>query len=156
MTHTAEDAAIMLNTMQGLDEKDSTSMAVADEDYTVNLNNSLQGLAHWPTERIFRCRLRQRHCPASTKCHQNPGRLGRQLHRNQPTPYRSSRPCLLRNCPRRGLSQLIALRWRALRSPLQQSNRPYGFIHSHSRRRLWRGSTATHFDWYLRPVGRFL
>jgi aspartyl-tRNA(Asn)/glutamyl-tRNA(Gln) amidotransferase subunit A len=34
----------MLNIMQGLDAKDSTSMAVAEEDFTANLQQSLQGL----------------------------------------------------------------------------------------------------------------
>ena len=40
----AEDAALMLNAMAGLDTKDSTSANVPVEDYTANLNNSLQGL----------------------------------------------------------------------------------------------------------------
>ena len=44
MTHTAEDAALMLNTMAGFDAKDSTSLEVASEDFTAKLNDSLQGL----------------------------------------------------------------------------------------------------------------
>jgi aspartyl-tRNA(Asn)/glutamyl-tRNA(Gln) amidotransferase subunit A len=44
MTHTAEDAALLLNTMVGFDKKDSTSLNVASEDFTVSLNDSLEGL----------------------------------------------------------------------------------------------------------------
>ncbi|MFT5571226.1 MAG: aspartyl-tRNA(Asn)/glutamyl-tRNA(Gln) amidotransferase subunit A [Cryomorphaceae bacterium] len=44
MTHTAEDAALMLNSMAGFDEKDSTSLDVPMEDFTAQLNNSLDGL----------------------------------------------------------------------------------------------------------------
>ena len=44
ITQTAEDAAIMLNVMAGFDERDSTSAEEAVEDYTKNLNESLDGL----------------------------------------------------------------------------------------------------------------
>ena len=44
MTKTAEDAAIMLNTMAGFDEKDSTCSDKAVPDYTADLNNDLKGL----------------------------------------------------------------------------------------------------------------
>lgn len=44
MTHTAEDAALMLNSMAGFDAKDSTSLNVPSEDFTAQLNNSLEGL----------------------------------------------------------------------------------------------------------------
>lgn len=40
----AEDAAIMMNVMAGLDTKDSTSADVATEDYTAQLEHPLQGL----------------------------------------------------------------------------------------------------------------
>lgn len=40
----AEDAAMMMNVMAGLDEKDSTSIDQPTEDYTATLNDSLQGL----------------------------------------------------------------------------------------------------------------
>src|SRR6056300_1065685 len=41
---TAEDAAILLNVMAGVDDKDSTSIALPPEDFTATLNNSLKGL----------------------------------------------------------------------------------------------------------------
>lgn len=41
---TAEDMAILLNTMSGFDEKDSTSAEQAVPDYTADLNNSIEGL----------------------------------------------------------------------------------------------------------------
>ncbi|MFC3150682.1 Asp-tRNA(Asn)/Glu-tRNA(Gln) amidotransferase subunit GatA [Litoribrevibacter euphylliae] len=44
MAQTAEDAAMLLNTMAGLDLKDSTSMDQPVEDYTAGLNNGLEGL----------------------------------------------------------------------------------------------------------------
>ncbi|MCL4130436.1 UNVERIFIED_CONTAM: hypothetical protein GTU68_007483 [Idotea baltica] len=44
MTHTAEDAALLLNTMAGFDAKDSTSLDVAAEDFTRSLDDSLDGL----------------------------------------------------------------------------------------------------------------
>ena len=44
MTQTAEDAAIVLNAMAGFDPKDSTSAQKDVEDYTKNLNDSLNGL----------------------------------------------------------------------------------------------------------------
>ncbi len=44
MAASAEDAAILLNTMAGFDERDSTSANEAVPDYTTDLNNALQGL----------------------------------------------------------------------------------------------------------------
>jgi aspartyl-tRNA(Asn)/glutamyl-tRNA(Gln) amidotransferase subunit A len=44
MAQTAEDAAMLLNVMAGLDLKDSTSMDEPVQDYTAELNNSLEGL----------------------------------------------------------------------------------------------------------------
>lgn len=44
MTHTAEDAALLLNTMAGFDAKDSTSLDVEAEDFTRSLSDSLEGL----------------------------------------------------------------------------------------------------------------
>jgi len=44
MTKTAEDAAILLNTMAGFDEKDSTCVNRSVPDYTADLNNNLSGL----------------------------------------------------------------------------------------------------------------
>jgi aspartyl-tRNA(Asn)/glutamyl-tRNA(Gln) amidotransferase subunit A len=44
MTKTAEDAAILLNSMSGLDHKDSTSLDTAVPDFTATLNESLAGL----------------------------------------------------------------------------------------------------------------
>ena len=44
MTHSAEDAAVMLQAMAGFDEKDSTSANEPVPDYSAGLNDSLQGL----------------------------------------------------------------------------------------------------------------
>ena len=44
MTRTAEDAAMMLNTMAGFDHRDSTSIDKEVPDYTATLNNSLEGM----------------------------------------------------------------------------------------------------------------
>ena len=44
MATTAEDCALMLNTMAGFDPKDSTSLDEPVPDYTANLNDSLAGL----------------------------------------------------------------------------------------------------------------
>ena len=44
LTHTAEDAALMLNAMAGFDAKDSTSLEVPPEDFTAQLDNSIDGL----------------------------------------------------------------------------------------------------------------
>ncbi len=44
MTRTAKDAAILLNTMAGFDEKDSTCANKAVPDYTAELNKNLAGL----------------------------------------------------------------------------------------------------------------
>ncbi|MDD4906930.1 MAG: amidase family protein, partial [Methylobacter tundripaludum] len=44
MTRSAEDAAIMLQTMAGFDEKDSTSVDLPVPDYRAGLSNSLEGL----------------------------------------------------------------------------------------------------------------
>jgi len=44
MTHSAEDAALLLNTMVGFDAKDSTSLNIEAEDFTHRLNDSLSGL----------------------------------------------------------------------------------------------------------------
>ena len=44
MTRSAEDAAIMLNTMAGFDPRDSTSIDREVPDYTENLNDSIEGL----------------------------------------------------------------------------------------------------------------
>jgi aspartyl-tRNA(Asn)/glutamyl-tRNA(Gln) amidotransferase subunit A len=44
MARTAEDAAIMLNAMAGVDSNDSTSADKAVDDYTAKLNNDISGL----------------------------------------------------------------------------------------------------------------
>jgi len=44
MTQSAEDAAMMLNVMAGLDQKDSTCSDVPVEDYTAGLDKPLEGL----------------------------------------------------------------------------------------------------------------
>lgn len=44
MAQTAEDCAILLNAMASFDERDSTSLESAKEDYTRDLNQSLKGL----------------------------------------------------------------------------------------------------------------
>jgi aspartyl-tRNA(Asn)/glutamyl-tRNA(Gln) amidotransferase subunit A len=44
MARTAEDAAIMLNAMAGVDSNDSTSADKAIDDYTAKLNNDISGL----------------------------------------------------------------------------------------------------------------
>ncbi|MCW3480733.1 Asp-tRNA(Asn)/Glu-tRNA(Gln) amidotransferase subunit GatA [Neisseriaceae bacterium JH1-16] len=44
MAQTAEDCALLLNTMAGFDGRDSTSLERPTEDYTRELNNSLAGL----------------------------------------------------------------------------------------------------------------
>ncbi|MEN7432459.1 Asp-tRNA(Asn)/Glu-tRNA(Gln) amidotransferase subunit GatA [Chromobacterium sp. TRC.1.1.SA] len=44
IAQTAEDCALMLNVMAGFDERDSTSLERAKEDYTRELGNSLNGL----------------------------------------------------------------------------------------------------------------
>jgi aspartyl-tRNA(Asn)/glutamyl-tRNA(Gln) amidotransferase subunit A len=44
MAHTAEDCAILLQTMAGFDERDSTSMQHDVPDYSADLNNDLSGL----------------------------------------------------------------------------------------------------------------
>ena len=44
MTHSAEDAAIVLQTMAGFDPKDSTSVDLPVPDYSANLNKPLTGL----------------------------------------------------------------------------------------------------------------
>ena len=44
MTHTAEDAALLLNSMAGFDERDSTSLNIAAEDFTHLLEQPLSGL----------------------------------------------------------------------------------------------------------------
>jgi aspartyl-tRNA(Asn)/glutamyl-tRNA(Gln) amidotransferase subunit A len=44
MARSAEDAAILLQTMAGFDKKDSTSVDKAVPDYSAGLNNSLEGL----------------------------------------------------------------------------------------------------------------
>lgn len=44
MAQTAEDCAILLNAMAGFDERDSTSLERAKEDYTRSLNQPLKGL----------------------------------------------------------------------------------------------------------------
>ena len=44
MAHSAEDCALLLNTMAGHDPLDSTSSAGARQDYTADLDNPLAGL----------------------------------------------------------------------------------------------------------------
>ncbi len=44
MTRSAEDAALLLNTMCGFDPRDSTSVEQPVPDFTVTLNNSIKGL----------------------------------------------------------------------------------------------------------------
>ena len=51
ITHTAEDAAMMMNVMAGFDAKDSTSVDRAVPDYTATLDNNIEGMTiGLPTE----------------------------------------------------------------------------------------------------------
>ena len=60
MTRSAEDAAIMLQTMAGFDEKDSTSVDLPVPDYRAGLNNSLAGLKIGLPKEFFGEGLKQR------------------------------------------------------------------------------------------------
>ncbi len=53
ITHTAEDAAIMLNSMASFDSKDSTSVDEAKPDYKASLNDSIDGLRIGVPEEYF-------------------------------------------------------------------------------------------------------
>lgn len=53
MTRTAEDAAIMLNTMASFDSKDSTSVDEPKPDYTTTLNDAIDGLRIGVPEEYF-------------------------------------------------------------------------------------------------------
>ncbi len=53
MARTAEDAALMLNTMAGFDHRDSTAIDKAVPDYTATLSDSLQGLTIGLPEEYF-------------------------------------------------------------------------------------------------------
>lgn len=57
MTKTAEDAAILLNSMSGLDHKDSTSLDTAVPDFTATLDESLAGLKIGIPKEYFNQRL---------------------------------------------------------------------------------------------------
>ena len=56
-THTAEDAAIALNAMSGFDEKDSTSLNIANENFSKDLNNTLDELTIGIPEQFFTSEL---------------------------------------------------------------------------------------------------
>ena len=53
LTHTAEDAALMLNSMTGFDAQDSTSLDLPAEDFTADLDKSLDGLKIGVPEEFF-------------------------------------------------------------------------------------------------------
>ncbi|MBV1882723.1 MAG: Asp-tRNA(Asn)/Glu-tRNA(Gln) amidotransferase subunit GatA [Pseudomonadales bacterium] len=57
LTQTAEDAALLLNEMAGLDNRDSTSMDQPVEDYTAQLNNDLSGLTIGLPKELFAHKL---------------------------------------------------------------------------------------------------
>ena len=54
ITHTAEDAALLLNTMAGFDVKDATSLDIAKEDFSAQLGDSLEGLTIGLPKQFFR------------------------------------------------------------------------------------------------------
>lgn len=60
MTLTAEDAALMLNTMAGFDPKDATSIERPPVSYTADLNNDLAGLTLGLPEECFNSDLNPR------------------------------------------------------------------------------------------------
>ena len=53
MTHSAEDAALMLTTMAGFDTKDATSVDVPAEDFSAKLDDSLEGLTIGLPQQFF-------------------------------------------------------------------------------------------------------
>lgn len=57
LTQSAEDAALMMNVIAGFDERDSTSAEHAVDDYTVGLNDSLEGLKIGLPRQYFDARL---------------------------------------------------------------------------------------------------
>lgn len=57
MTRTAEDSAIILNAMAGFDAHDPTSAQKKTDDYTLNLNDSIQGLTIGLPKQYFNSEL---------------------------------------------------------------------------------------------------
>jgi len=54
ITHSAEDAALLLNVMAGFDEKDATSLQTDAEDFTRSLSDDLSGLKIGVPEEFFK------------------------------------------------------------------------------------------------------
>ena len=73
LARTAQDCALLLNTMAGHDPLDSTSAVNAVEDYTLSLNKNLQGLKIGLPREYFRRGSGQRYRRAGQSCTQGTG-----------------------------------------------------------------------------------
>ena len=60
MAQTAEDCAILLNTMASFDERDSTSLEREREDFTRDFKSATQRLKNWLAQRIFYAKQQRR------------------------------------------------------------------------------------------------
>ena len=155
MAHSAEDCALLLNTMAGHDPLDSTSSEQPTEDYCAGLNTSLQGCAS-------ACRGNtsakgwKRHRATGQRRARGTGSPGRHPGRGITAPQPSDHSHLLHHRPGRGLYQPVALRRCALRPPLREPRRPARPLHPHPGRGFRRRGEAPHPGGHLRPVRRLL
>ncbi len=138
MTRSAEDAAIMLSAMAGFDARDSTSVERPVDDYRAALGNSLKGLRVGLPKEYFGEGLD----PASAQVVQaaiDEYRKARcRTRRNHLAQYRAGRADLLRRRARRVLVEFVALRWRAFRLSLRESEGSRRPVQALARRRLRR------------------
>jgi aspartyl-tRNA(Asn)/glutamyl-tRNA(Gln) amidotransferase subunit A len=115
---TAEDAAILLNVMAGVDDKDSTSIELPKEDFSAALNDSLEGLRIGLPKQHFAEGLNPAIESAIRSAVAELEKARRGGKRDRPAQQRPRNFGLLCYRASRGFRQPLSLRWCALRLPL--------------------------------------
>ena len=111
MTRSAEDAAIMLQTMSGFDERDSTSMDVPVPDYSADLEKGLQGLKIGMPIEFFNTDLDSEIASITIGRSARIRKTGRRTGRNKLTEQPSFSTLLLCSGSSRSFFKPVTFRW---------------------------------------------
>ena len=152
LTLTVRDAAMLLAHMAGFDPRDSTSVDTPVPDYVGTLEQPLAGLKIGLLKEFFDKGLEEESGKLSARRVAPVREARREARRSEPAEPAAVRADVLRRRAGGVLIESVALRRRALRSSLRESDGPDGPVQALARRRLRRRGQAPHHDRHVRAV----
>ena len=153
LTLTAEGrGAAAARTMAGFDPRDSTSVDTPVPDYVGALEQPLAGLKIGLLKEFFDKGLDEQSGKLVREALRVYEKLGAKLRRSEPAEPAAVGAHVLRGRAGGVLLEPVALRRRALRPSLRESEGPAGPVQALARRRLRRRGQAPHHDRHVRAV----